>query len=452
MLKNARGVAFKILNSLNKNRITLDLALANGLNDNPALSVKDKKLVFSICYGVIRWRGRLDWIIKKFSNVPIKKIDPKVLNILRIGIYQIVFLDRIPGSAAVNTSVELTKSFAPVWVVGFVNGILRKVSESHDAVKFPDAVKTPVLHLAAKKSFPKWLIERWLKKFGFKELERLCDKLNLIPAITLRTNTLKTNQKKLIKSLDGWVENQVPTQLAPDGVKCYKLKAPIFELDSFKDGWFQVQDEAAQLVSLFLNPEPGDRVLDAGAGFGGKTGHIAQLMKNTGHILAIDHSSTKLSDLQKGIKRLGITNVKTLNHDLNHKIDKRKTGTFKKVILDAPCSGLGVIRRNPDIKWSPFKMNLNAYQKKQISYLSNLAHVVEPSGLMVYAVCSVESEENENVVKLFLKKHPEFTIDSPPVFFMDKKISPLIQKSAFYKTFPHQHDMDGFFAVRFKKS
>ncbi len=446
----ARKTALLILDSLNTKRKTLDSVLDETLRKNSFLSRKDRALIHALVFGVLRWQGRLDWIIAYFSKTRLGKIDSEVLNILRLGLFQMIYLNKTPVSAAVNTSVEMAKSVAAPWVVPYVNGLLRNAARKYRHVPFPDIDTDPVSALAAKKSFPKWLIRRWLDRFGLKETGLLCDSINTIPPITVRTNTLKTSREKLVKSLGDDAEKIELTDRSPVGVCLSNPKTSIPEIKAFKDGLFQVQDEAAQLVTLLLNPKPGEIVMDACAGLGGKTGHIAQRMKNRGKLLAIDNSTKKLLQLENEMRRLGVSMVATSVLDLNNPLDINRLGTFDKILLDAPCTGLGVLRRNPDTKWTTTKQNLSYYNKRQSLFLENLSPLVRVHGVLVYAVCSMEPEESEAVVKGFLNKHPEFVIEIDTMA-SSLKDSPLIDTDGFLRTFPHLNNMDGFFSVCLKR-
>ncbi|MDY6791290.1 MAG: 16S rRNA (cytosine(967)-C(5))-methyltransferase RsmB [Thermodesulfobacteriota bacterium] len=449
-LPDARKTALYILNDLDHGNKTLDSILQAFSDRMDLLSKKDRSLLNALVYGVIRWRGRLDHIIDCLSNIPIARIEPKALNIIRMGLFQIIYLSRIPVSAAVNTSVELAKSFAPPWVIGFVNAMLRNAVNKFETVPFPDPEKDPVSAIAVHNSFPKWLIKRWILRYGDKETAKLCEAINVIPPITIRTNTLKTTRGNLLASLKKEVVTIKRTAYSPDGISLVKPNSSIPEMKSFKDGWFVVQDEAAQLVTLLLGVHPGDTVLDACAGLGGKTGHIAQIMKNQGTIFALDKDERKLSRLVPEMKRLRISIVTPLTGNLEKPLDIKGVKLFDRILLDAPCSGMGVIRRNPDIKWATSKINLSRYKKKQLIFLKNIASLVKPSGILVYTVCSLEPEENEEVVEEFLSSYAEFDI---------KNISTMlsyghdlgVSKDMYLKTLPHKNNMDGFFAVCFQK-
>lgn len=451
--KNAlmvRRLALQILITQAQSTRTLDSVIEDTLKRKIFSDRRDRALLNALVFGVLRWRGRLDFVIETFSRIPINKIDAQVLSILRLGLFQVLHLDRIPVSAAVNTSVELAKLSSPDWVVSYVNAILRNAARGQKKIPFPDIQTDPLQAIAARKSFPQWLIRRWLDIDGLDETVRRCDAINTIPPLTLRTNTLHTDRQKLLKSLADHAESVRPTKIAPDGVLLQNPNKPLPDFAAFKKGWFQVQDEAAQLVTLLLNPRPGEKILDACAGLGGKTGHIAQLMTNTGRIIALDNDKIRLAKLNEQMQRIGVSIVTSAKHDLNKALLKEKFGTFDRILLDAPCSGLGVLRRNPDSKWNIKEQMLQSYAKNQVRFLNNLAHLVNRTGIMVFSVCSNEPEEGEWVSEQFLKFHPEFIIESPsPALPID--VTAFMTREGYLKTSPHQHDMDGFFAVRFKR-
>ena len=448
---DARKAAFETLNTLDQGQSTLDNILEKVVAEDTVISRRDRAFFQALVFGVLRWRGRLDFIITHFSKTRFDKIDSRVLNILRLALFQIIYLDRVPESAAVNTAVELAKAAVAPWVIGYVNAVLRKAAKNHQNLTFPALEKNAIAATAVNKSFPEWIIRKWVKRYGLKDTTALCDTVNTIPPITIRTNRLKTSPPQLVESLTGEVEQIKSTVYSPDGITFEHPATAIPGLSAFKVGWFQVQDEAAQLVSLLLNPKPGETVMDACAGFGGKTGHIAQLMQNRGAIVALDINEAKLLRLKTEMQRLEITIVNTLCGNLE-KIDlQQKLEPFDRILLDAPCSGLGVMRRNPDIKWRISKRNLATCSKKQQAFLDTLCLLVKPSGVLVYAVCSPEPEENEDVVNEFLKKHPEFVIDKQVEEIPDEMRS-VMEPNGWFKTFPRFSHMDGFSFVRLKRT
>lgn len=450
MQYDARKTALEVLNTLNQDKKTLDAILSEIPGEEKFGSKRDRALFTAMVYGVLRWRGRLDYIIDYFSNTPIHKIQPAVLNILRLALFQIIFLDRIPDSAAVNTAVELTKQSASTRVAGFVNALLRKAAGHYTKVPFSTFANNPADFLTNNRSLPNWIAQRWLKRFNPETIATLCDTINSIPPITIRTNTLKTTREELILSLEGDVECLNKTPFAPDGLKIINPHQSIPELAGFKKGWFQVQDEAAQLVALLLNPKPGETVLDACAGLGGKTAHIAQLMQNKGNIVALDKDEKKLQQLGFEMQRLSISIVQARCYDLNSSLNNKQVGLFDRVLLDAPCSGLGVLRRNPDIKWNSAEADLRRHANIQKRLLVSLAKILKPKGILVYSVCSIEPEENEAVINAFLKNHPEFVIDKSPGGLPENLPSPVEPQTGF-KTLPLLDNMDGFFLVRLRK-
>jgi 16S rRNA (cytosine967-C5)-methyltransferase len=422
----------------------LDLEVSEELRD-----ARDRDLLNALVFGVLRWRARLDYLIARFSKTPLSKLDPPILNVLRMALFQLLFLTRIPPSAAVNTAVDLAKSMSAPWVGAFVNAVLRKAAAGHAAVVFPDPSREPVEALAATWAFPEWLVKRWIDRYGVEPAAALCESINIIPPLTLRVNTLKTTRSAVMAALSPEAEKVEPTAAAPDGIRVRGLRKRLTELTGFQQGWFQVQDEAAQLVSLLLAPRPGETVLDACAGRGGKTGHLAQLMQNQGLLVATDTSGQRLAELMKEMRRLGVSIVSCQEAGLGSPITVAPAKGFDRVLLDAPCSGLGTLRRNPDIKWAAGRKDLRRYHDSQLKLLQQAAEQLRPGGVLVYAVCSPEPEETVDVVADFLAGNPGFEADrnasDPP-----GPIPGLVDSHGFLQTYPHLRYMDGFFAARIK--
>jgi 16S rRNA (cytosine967-C5)-methyltransferase len=448
---DARNTALKVLITLDRGDQTLDGILDHISPRTGSLSRQDRSLFNALIYGVLRWRGRLDYIISHFSNTALKKIEPGVLNILRLGLFQIIYLDRIPDSATVHTSVELTRQIGASRAAGFVNALLRIAAVNYSSVVFPALQSEPVAFFSTAHSLPDWLARRWRQRYNPQTLIALCDTINSIPPITIRTNTLKATREQLILSLESEVGHIEPASDTPDGITMNNLKRSIPDLPAFKNGWFQVQDEAAQLVSLLLNPQPEESVLDACAGLGGKTAHMAQLMQNKGSIAAMDKDEKKLQQLDTDMQRLGISIVRAYGHDLDSPLDTKQPGDFDRILLDAPCSGLGVLRRNPDIKWKSREAGLKRHADIQKRFLENLAPLVKPNGVLVYAVCSIEPEENEAVIDAFLKKHPKFVIDKS-LGKLPETLHSMVKPATGFKTLPLLNHMDGFYFVRLKRT
>jgi 16S rRNA (cytosine967-C5)-methyltransferase len=442
---DARRIALAVLDRLDEGRLTLDIILED-LNRSFLLKARDRSLSHGIIFGVLRWRNHLDWIIQHYSKTPLSRLSPSILNILRIGLYQIIYLDRIPLSAAVHTAVEMTKSRAAPWVTRYVNALLRNAACSHDQVPLPAYSEDPVKALAVHKSFPPWLLKRWLQRFGLAETQALCDAVNRIPPITLRTNTMAITRAALIQALSKDAAKVSPTPLSSWGIHLIKPQVPIDQMSAYQQGWFQVQDEAAQLMTCLLDPQPGEIILDACAGLGGKTGHMAQLMANRGQIVALDRNRQKLGQLQKEMVRLGLKIVQPKVMDLDRAPTADEFPFFDRILLDAPCSGLGVLRRNPDSKWFVSENKITQSADRQLRLLKNLSPLLKPSGILLYTVCSGEPEENELVINAFLKNHTKFAMDETLGVSADW-IQAARSADGFYRTYPHRHDMDGFFAA-----
>ena len=445
-MSQARSIAYAILNQVDKGRHTLDYRMELAAPQIQQLGRADRALLHTLVYGVQRWRKRLDWIIDHLAVRSSTKIDPPVRNVLRMGLFQLLFLDRVPTSAAVNTSVDLIKRHRRSWAAGFVNGLLRQAARISDAMPYPDPAQSPVYALAVMHSIPCWLTERWIERWGMEEAVNLCMAINTIPGLTLRTNTLKTNRQELMTQISPEVSTLEPAALVPEGICCTAPHRPLNLWPTFVKGWFQVQDEAAQLVAHLLAPKPGERVWDACSGMGTKTAHLAQLMHNQGSILATDKYADKLKRLNQEMQRLGITIVQSRYLDLEQMENDYSLPLFDRILVDAPCSGLGVLRKNPDGKWRIKPEDLVRHGQRQGLLLSHAARQLKPDGLMVYAVCSFEPEESTAVVQGFLQKYPEFVIHRPKMVAL-QGTDRMIRSQGFMYTLPHRHGMDGFFAA-----
>lgn len=449
-MSHARSLAIKLLSQIQSGDRILDQLLNQADEELQRLNRADRALAHAIIYGVLRWQARLDWVIDQFASHPGKKIDPLVRIILRTGIFQIQHLDRIPISAAVNTSVELAKKNKRKWAAGFVNGVLRQVAKLGQGITWPDRHRNPAAYLSAYYAFPAWLVSRWLDRFGMTMTEKLCSEINTIPSMTLRTNTLRVERQHLVDGIQHEVKALTNTIHSPVGISFSSLRRPFSQWPAFQKGWFQVQNEAAQCIAYLLSPNPGHHVWDACAGLGTKTAHLAQLMGNKGRILATDSIQAKLDALDAEMKRLGITIVETCQKDLSAPVKTMFVGKFDRILVDAPCTGLGVLQKNPDGKWRTHPDDIQSNARKQMMLLDHVAPYLKPQGLLVYAVCSFEPEENEDVIHAFLQKHPEFAIDQPRLEYVQKGAR-LLTPEGFLRTFPHQHHMDGFFAAVIKK-
>jgi 16S rRNA (cytosine967-C5)-methyltransferase len=401
-----------------------------------------------LVYGVLRWREKLDWVIRHFTKVPFKKIELEILNILRLGLYQILFLTRTPASAAVNESVELAKKIRERGGGGFVNAILRSTLREKEEIPYPHLEKDPALYISVVQSHPLWLVRRWIEELGPDETLKVCMANNQISALTLRTNTLKIHRTDLMEKLREKKLNPLPCSFSEEGI-LLKDPPPISGLPFLKEGLYIIQNEASQLVTFLLGPKSGERILDACAAPGGKTSHMAQRMRNEGEIYALDLNREKLNWLEESCRRLGIKMVKAVRGDAALRLPIPGGLEFDRVLADVPCSGFGTLRRNPDLKWRRSEEDVRRLSELQFSILSNLSGYLKEGGILVYSTCTVFHEENEDVVEKFLNDHPGFRLDRIVEILPEKYYSFI--KNGYFRTFPPRDEMDGFFVARLRR-
>jgi len=447
-----RDLALKILNSLANRTDSPDNYLDDLFQSHPHLNERDRAFIVHLVQGFFRWRLRLDWVIGQFTDFPLKRLETPILNILRLALYQIFFLDRVPESAAVNEAVKQVKSNnRPRHVASFVNGLLRNICRHKDMISFPDKVREPVSYLSVFHSYPQWLVKRWIREFGKEFTEHLLSSQNNLPQLNIRTNTLLLSRDMLIKYLAKEGVTARPTTYAPEGVVLEGFKGSVTELNAFKSGLFQVQDQAAIIISHLIAPRPGDTVLDICAGLGGKSTHMAALNGGKGNILAIDINRRRLVSLGHNARRLGIDNIRPVVADASRSLSSAFSVQFDKVILDAPCSGLGTISRHPDIKWNSDEGDIIRLSFLQKTIMNETVPVIKKGGRILFVTCTISKEENEDVVKDFLVRNSDMSLENLKRHVPDWGID-LIDGQGFFRTFPHIHHMDGFFAALFTKS
>ena len=406
-----------------------------------SLDKRERSFLMELVYGVLRYRDTLDWALHGFLRKPLG-LSQDTRNNLRLAAYQILFM-RVQDWAAVNEAVELEKPKGrPEVVNGVLRSLLRKPATERINLT-PLERKGAVPYIALVTSHPSWLIKRWVKRFGEKEARELAEANNRIPPLTLRANTLRSTREQLLERLSAMGITGEPTPCSPEGIRLTGFPV-IKELSSLRDS-FIVQDEAAQLITYLLEPRPGERILDACASPGGKTTHIAQMMEDRGEILALEIDEARMPQLKENVSNLNMNSITLLHRDFRE-LNKGREYSFDKIMLDAPCSALGVIRRNPDIKYRRTPEDLKEFMKKQLTMLRAAAKMVKPGGSIVYSVCSTEPEEGEEVVKEFLKDSDDFYIIDTTLPFLKR-----FMKEGLFRTYPHIHDMDGFFGVKLCK-
>jgi 16S rRNA (cytosine967-C5)-methyltransferase len=449
-LDTPRSLALLVLNKQADKFITVDTCLEDVFRQNPNLNPRDRAFIVNLVQGVLRWQRRLDWIIEQSSDFPIKKITLPVLNILRLALYQIYFLDRVPESAAVNEAVNQAKKNSARYIVSFVNGILRNICKKKDDVDFPDPDENLVLYLSVFYAYPEWLVNKWLNEWGRDFTEELLSAGNCLPKITIRVNRLKLGRTALIKRLAEEGVYGRPTDYSPDGITLDDFRGRIDALASFREGLFQVQDEAAQITSHILNPKPGQNILDVCAGLGGKSTHLVELMADKGQVLALDISLQRLLSLVKNSKRLSTKTLQPIVADASVSLSSLLRLKFDGIVVDAPCSGLGVLSKHPDGKWNRTEKDLNRLTIVQRTILNQAASLMRSGGKMLYITCTISKEENDVVVQKCLKKNRHLRLENITDHVPERGRA-LIDKDGFLRTFPHEHQMDGFFAALFTK-
>jgi 16S rRNA (cytosine967-C5)-methyltransferase len=436
-----RGTAVKILNRVDRSDSYLDRLVDAELR-SADMNELDKGLMNEIVTGVIRWRNKLDWLLTGFFHGNFTKAETNIKNALRVALYQILFLDRVPHSAAVNEAVEFIKRLRGQKVADLVNAILRNIIRNIENLRYPDPNEDRVQHLAVVESHPSWLVRRWVERFGYDDAQKLLAANNQRPDLTLRVNRLKIDFAYFLNLLE---QHQVEFSRSAY-LDCFvrvKHMSNIGDSDMFKQGYFGVQDESAGLAVKLLDPQPGERVLDLCAAPGGKTTYIGELMKNIGEIVAVDRYETRLNLVKSACQRHGVANA----HFIAGDAASVQLSPADKVLVDVPCSGLGVLSKKPDAKWKREPQDLETLTVLQRSLLENAVQLVKPGGVLVYSTCTTEPEENFGMVSEFLATHQEFTID-PAGRYIDPK---LVHADGYIETLPHLHGMDGGFAVRLVK-
>jgi 16S rRNA (cytosine967-C5)-methyltransferase len=437
-----RGTAVKILNRVERTDSYLDKLLDAEFKSKDVADI-DKSLLAEIVHGVLRWQGRLDWVLNGFTHGNFSKSEVNVRNALRVALYQILFLNHVPQYAAVYEAVEFIKRIRGEKFAGFVNAVLRNIIRTLDGIHYPNPEEDLVQYLAVYYSHPTWIVKRWLSRFGREELEKFLIANNEVPGLTLRINKLKINAPEFLSLLD---KQNIPYQGSSFIDYFIKVKSlsGISQMNIFQSGYFTIQDESAALPVLLLDPHSGERIIDMCAAPGGKTTFIAELMQNQGEILSVDKYESKLNMIKMSCERLGIQNVKFLISDAT----QLDSVAADKVLVDAPCSGLGTLRKKPDIKWKREPEDISRLAKQQMNLLDNGARLVIPGGVLVYSTCTTEPEENCLLVKSFLAQHSEFSIDDASKF-VNKSV---VTEDGFIETFPHRHHIDGSFSARLKKN
>jgi 16S rRNA (cytosine967-C5)-methyltransferase len=435
--QKAYFVIMQLLDSVIAGKKYPDMLLGE-IFKNETFSSAEKTTIVEFTYGILRHRGRIDYIIGHASRASIPDIDLNILNILRICTYQAAFTGA-SAAAVINNATALCvdekrfESFVKRTVEGIIN--------NKDEVIFPDKENAPLEYISVYHSHPVWIVEKWLKEFHEPGVvEALCTANNNEPPLTIRANPLKTKREALQMLLDHEGYTSSPTRFSPFGLVVDK-KEDIFKTDAFANGAFEVQDEGSQLITLLTGAKPGEFVVDSCAGNGGKSLFLSGLMRNKGTVIAFETSASKLANLRRRAARAGAMNIRTAETGMLGEYD----GMADCVLIDAPCSGMGVFRRNPDSKWRLTQEDIRELSVKQKEILMEYSGLVKPGGRLVYATCTISREENEEVVRRFLEENADFHM--VPASEMNPEIFGKFTTEGYFRSLPHVHGTDGFFGA-----
>ena len=446
LVKSARQLAFEVLKDIFDNRAYTDIALERCLAKHQLPKAADKRLVSQLVYGIVRSKRTLDSLINQLAT---KKASQQPLHlriILYLGLYQLRYLDKIPPAAAVNTSVELAKHNGLRKLAGVVNGILRnyaRQAQSQDPLKLPTDL---IPKLGVKYSFPDWIVKIFLSQLNQSEVESWLDWYNQPATLDVRVNSLQITREELQASWQKQGFKSVKLPYLPHGLRLTNSVGNITQLPGFSSGYFSIQDSSAQLVSYILAPQPGETIIDACAAPGGKATHLAELMQNQGTVWACDRLASRLVKIKENSERLKLNVIKIVEGDSSslHQFQ----GIADRVLVDAPCSGLGTLHKRPDIRWQQKPEKIAELTKLQLAILTNAATWVKDGGILVYATCTLNPAENEDIIKSFLQTHSNWQIVTIPHKLRQHF---WLTSEGMIKIFPHRHQMDGFFIASLTK-
>ncbi len=455
--QNAREMALEILYQVESESAYANLELNKRLSGGNWQN-NDLRLITELVYGVLRMRGAIDFLLAQLLTKPLQTLPPKVLIILRLGMYQLLYLDKIPESAVVNEAVKMTKRYGYAGIASVVNAVLRNYLRKKEEVTLPD-ISQKKEYLTHTLSHPAWLIDYLLDdlSWGFEDAVSFCCFNNQQRGVSIRTNTLKTSVEELLALLQEEGLEPQKGNLAPEAITLARAVG-LAKTKSLREGLFQVQDEASMLVAHALDPKPGSRILDLCAAPGGKSTHLAQLMQNDGEIHAYDMYPHKVTLIQENVRRLGLDMIKAKIGDA-----RRLSSSYNQwadaVLLDAPCTGLGVLGRRPDSRWQKKREDISTLAVLSYELLCAAADYLKPGGVLVYSTCTITKEENQLQVERFLKEHDEFTL-SPMNHLADvlKENNDRIglsdqamMQNGMWQLLPQTNQTEGFFIARLQK-
>jgi len=448
--RTAREAALRALRDVDVKEAYANLALDHHLSGS-RLEGRDRGLATELAYGVTRRRATLDYAISQVATRPLEQVDPWIRNILREAVYQILYMDRIPQSAAVDEAVNLAKQYGHAGVAKFVNGVLRNLIRKLPTLQWPDEQAEPVAALAIKHSYPEWLVAEWASRFGREQAIRLLEAGNEVPPLTVRANSLKANREQVIAALAAEGVKAEPTVHSPQGLIIRELTSASWldRLKAMKQGLITVQDESSMLVAAALDPQPGWTVIDMAAAPGGKSTHLAELMSNQGRVIAIDIHPHKIELIEQNAARVGATIIDGVAMDARE-VGDRMPDRADAILCDLPCSGLGTLARRPDARWRKTIADVEALVVIQRAILESAARALKPGGVLVYSTCTIHPLENQEMVERFVAEHPEFAFDDIWAH-LPASLDREGQAKGYVQLLPHVHGTDGFFMCRMVK-
>lgn len=423
--------------------------LLNSALQKSSLTKSDAGLATELIYGTISRLNTLDYFLDKYVNKGVAKLQPWVRALLRISLYQVVYLDRIPDHAVVSEAVNLAKRRGHQGISGMVNGVLRNILRQKESLAIPKDMPA-AQRISLQHSHPQWLVERWIAQYGTEATEAICAANNEPPAVSVRVNTTMNSREEMLELMVSHGLDAAPSPLSPYGI-VVRGAGNMALTDWYRDGMISIQDESSMLVAEAVQPEPGMRVLDCCAAPGGKSAHMGELMKDEGTIVANDIHAHKGKLISDQANRLGLDSVMTVTGDALDLVDRFEPASFDRILLDAPCSGLGVIRRKPDLKWGKSPEDIGDIAALQLRLLESVSSLLRPGGILVYSTCTIEPLENEGVVSAFLEGHAEFAIADDGLGRLSRLEEKSLLRGGGVQILPQHYHSDGFYIARLSR-
>lgn len=445
--RSVRQLAGEILFKVDSRKAYADILLDRALETHD-LGERDRALLTELTYGTLRWRGKIDARLSGQLRRSLADTDPFVRNLLRLTVYQLFFLDRVPDYAAVSEAVKLAKSQCGARTAGFVNGVLRNLLRRKAGTAKPIASGGSIAELAIEHSHPEWLVKRWIEEFGSTEACALMQANNEQAPLVLRANRLKCSRAQLLAHLLDHGITASATLWSPQGISL-QSRGRVENLPGFAEGLLQIQGESSQLVGYLVAPVAGEKILDACAAPGGKTTHLAELMDDRGDLIALDKSARGVEQIHENAKRLNLTSLRIVSADVTKPLERSLQGPYDRILVDAPCSGLGTLRAHPEIKWHRQENDIQRLSDLQSKILNRVAAYLRSNGVLVYSTCTLTRDENDRVVDMFLAQHKGFELEQAARYLPEA--AKRLTRGNCFQALPYRDNTDGFFAARLRK-